>query len=97
MCFTFADEPTENNYFQGEEVSRNLYIADSDEENEDDESTPFERLARKMTDICPYNDGGILKMILKHGSGPVIEAESVVRMHFNAYQEYADEPFDSSR
>lgn len=97
LCL-FAEEPTENNYFQGEEVSKNLYIADSDEDDdEDDESTPFERLAKKMTDVCPLEDGGVLKQVLKHGSGIEVPSDSVVRIHFNAYQEYADEPYDSTR
>lgn len=87
---------TDNNFFKGEEVSKNLYIPDSDDED-DDQSTPFEKLARKMVDVCPLNDGGILKQVLKHGSGPVIPEGSVARVHMNAYQEYADEPFDSTR
>lgn len=97
--FFSTEEPSDNNYFKGEEVSKNLYIPDSEDEDdeEDDESTPFEKLARKMTDICPFNDGGVLKQILKHGSGEIIPEGSVARIHFNAYQEYADEPYDSSR
>ncbi|XP_045171413.2 inactive peptidyl-prolyl cis-trans isomerase FKBP6-like isoform X2 [Mercenaria mercenaria] len=50
-----------------------------------------------MEDICPDKDGGILKQLLKHGSGPVVPPGSLVRIHFNGYLEYADEPFDSTR
>ncbi|XP_052801994.1 inactive peptidyl-prolyl cis-trans isomerase FKBP6-like isoform X2 [Mya arenaria] len=70
---------------------------DSDEEDEDDESTPFEKIARKMEDVCPDKDGGILKQQLKHGVGTVVPTGSLVRFHYNAFLEYADEPFDSTR
>ena len=42
-------------------------------------------------------DGGVLKVILKHGAGSVVPARSLCRVHYNAYFEYSDEPFDSSR
>jgi FK506-binding protein 6 len=96
--FPIIGEPRDNTYFDAEEVCKNLYHSDEDsEDDEDDDSSPFERLARKMEDICPNKDGGILKQLLKHGSGPVVPPGSLVRIHFNGYLEYADEPFDSSR
>lgn len=49
----------------------------------------------KMEDLT--GDGGVLKVILKHGAGSVVPARSLCRVHYNAYFEYSDEPFDSSR
>ena len=42
-------------------------------------------------------DGGVLKVIMKHGAGIVVPARSLCRVHYNAYFEFCDEPFDSSR
>ena len=77
------------------ELCNNLFHDDSDED--DDESTPFEKIAKKMVDICPLQDEGIMKQILKHGAGPQVTEGALVRFHYNGYQEYADEPFDSTR
>ena len=70
---------------------------DSENDDEEDDYTPFERMAKKMEDICPNKDGGIMKKILNQGSGPVVPLDSVVRVHYSGFQEYADEPFDSTR
>lgn len=49
----------------------------------------------KMDDLT--GDGGVMKVILKHGAGSVVPPRSLCRVHYNAYFEYGDEPFDSSR
>ncbi|WAR03892.1 FKBP6-like protein [Mya arenaria] len=82
-----GDEEYEaGNFYKGEELCENMYH-DSDEEDEDDESTPFEKIARKMEDVCPDKDGGILKQQLKHGVGTVVPTGSLVRFHYNAFLE----------
>lgn len=57
-------------------------------------STSFEKMAKNMKDIS--NDGGVLKKLLKRGYGPLVTENSVVNVHYNAYFEYSDDPFDSS-
>lgn len=42
-------------------------------------------------------DGGVRKKIIRPGTGPVVPDGAIVRVHYNGYLEYADEPFDSSR
>ena len=76
------------------------------EEPENDESensdkktsaqTPFEILRSKMVDISPYKDGGVMKRVLIPGSGLVCPPFARVRVHYNAYFEMNDEPFDST-
>ncbi len=67
-----------------------------DRPESDDGKTPFEILRLKMEDISPIKDGGVLKRVLIPGSGLVIPKGSRVRIHYNAYFEMNDEPFDST-
>eukprot|EP00794_Sanderia_malayensis_P014000 gene14000-15458_t len=89
----------ENTYFDNEEVLKNLNFDCNygDESDGDSEMTPFERMAVKMEDISPAKDRGVLKMFIKHGTGDVIPDGSFVRVHYNGYLEFSEEPFDSSR
>ena len=69
---------------------------DADDEEEDD----FDQLKKKMVDITPDGDGGVLKRIVKEGlylegRGPVPE-RAVVKIHYSLSLEGQDEPFDSS-
>lgn len=65
-------------------------------EEDDPDSTPFEKMRKKMTPIT--EDDKIHKLILRHGSGDVIPASSVVYYHYNSYLESKDgAPFDSSK
>lgn len=52
-------------------------------------------MAVGMKDLT--GDGGVLKKILTPGLGPVVTKGSMVRVHYNGYLEYSDEPYDSSR
>jgi len=45
-----------------------------------------------MTDIL--DDGGVRKRILREGYGIKPEEKSVVKLHYNAYTEFNEEPFD---
>lgn len=57
--------------------------------------TPFARMALGMEDLT--GDGGVLKRVLNHGLGSVVPEGASVRVHYNGYLEYCDEPYDSSR
>ena len=52
-------------------------------------------MALEMEDLT--GDGKVLKKILRPGAGPVVPEKSMVRVHYNGYLEYCDEPYDSSR
>ncbi|KAH3889949.1 inactive peptidyl-prolyl cis-trans isomerase FKBP6-like [Dreissena polymorpha] len=91
-----CDEELEYEYHK-HDVYNHLLHVEEEEEEEDDECTLFEKLARKMEDICPSQDKGILKQVLRPGSGPTVTEGSLCRMHFNIYTEHGDEPFDSTR
>ncbi|XP_048751940.2 inactive peptidyl-prolyl cis-trans isomerase FKBP6-like isoform X2 [Ostrea edulis] len=54
-------------------------------------------MIKKMEDISPNKDGMVYKKILTQGSGNVVPEEAIVRIHYNGYLEYGDEPFDSTR
>ena len=79
--------------------------------DDDDDSSPFEKLARDMEDIS--GDNGVLKkvnfsdlflpstnctvfQIIFPGVGSDLPANSTVTFNYNCYLEYGDEPFDSS-
>lgn len=90
------EDDTNDTYFDKEELFKQLNYECINEGDDDDEKlTPFERMRKEMTDLT--NDSGVLKVILKHGAGSVVPAHSLCRVHYNAYLEYSDEPFDSSR
>ena len=52
-------------------------------------------MAIKMVDLT--GDGGVMKKVLTDGIGPLVPDGAVVRVHYNGYLEYCDEPYDSSR
>lgn len=93
------DQEYSNPYFDKEEVFKNLNLecCEIDEDTGTDEKTPFECMAISMEDISPTQDRGIMKKVLKHGIGNVVPAGSLVRVHYNGYLEFSEEPFDSSR
>lgn len=83
--------------FTGNENDENA--DDDDKENNDEKknvSTPFEILRSRMTNILPNENEGVLKRVIENGSGLVIPNGSRVRIHYNAYFEMNDEPFDST-
>jgi len=96
------DEPDEdgsdwNQDFDREELFQQLNYECNDvgDDPEDETLTPFESMRKKMSDLT--GDGGVMKVILKHGAGSIVPPRSLCRVHYNAYFEYNDEPFDSSR
>lgn len=93
--------PEEEAYFDQSEMLKYLNPEcvgiNSDESDDDDDSnkSPFEKLAQKMEKVT--EDGGVLKLTVKHGQGCMVPDGGFVTFHYNAYLEYADETFDSSR
>ncbi|XP_048468651.1 inactive peptidyl-prolyl cis-trans isomerase FKBP6 isoform X3 [Rhincodon typus] len=55
---------------------------------------PFYYMSQRMQDVT--GDGGVLKEILRPGSGSVIPSTASVSVHYSAYSEYTDKPFDSN-
>lgn len=88
------EEEGKNTYFDGDELFKHLNyeVLDNDD---DEEGTPFERMRKEMEKVT--KDEGVMKKILKHGAGPIVPPTSLVRVNYNAYLEYEEEPFDSSR
>eukprot|EP00731_Ephydatia_muelleri_P023155 Em0015g738a len=62
---------------------------------DDDQLSPFEQLRRGMQDVS--GDGGVLKKTITQGVGAEAPEGAIVRVHYNGYLEYSDEPYDSSR
>ncbi|XP_061163372.1 inactive peptidyl-prolyl cis-trans isomerase FKBP6-like [Saccostrea echinata] len=94
------NEPEEKDVkFKAEDIYNNRFLPDDDDSDaeDEDESSPFERMIRKMKDISPNNDGMVYKKIMQQGSGNVVPEGAIVRIHYNAFLEFGDEPFDSTR
>eukprot|EP00112_Aurelia_sp_Birch-Aquarium-sp1_P024134 Seg748.1 transcript_id=Seg748.1/GoldUCD/mRNA.D3Y31 product="Inactive peptidyl-prolyl cis-trans isomerase FKBP6" protein_id=Seg748.1/GoldUCD/D3Y31 len=84
-------------YFDGEQIFKNLnFDCTHDGADSDNDQTPFERMASNMKDITPTHDKGVLKQIVTHGTGNKVPQGASVKVHYNAYLEYSEEPFDSS-
>ncbi|CAC5384585.1 FKBP6 [Mytilus coruscus] len=90
-------EEEEEEAFPPEDVLNNVYVPDEEDSDDDDELSPFQKLAKKMEDISPSGDGGVKKRVLHPGGGSIVPEEAIVRVHYNAFLEYADEPYDSTR
>ncbi len=54
--------------------------AGEEEEEEDEDLQPFQRLAQRMTNVT--EDGGVKKMLLKEGTGPVVPEKTQVTGQF---------------
>ncbi|XP_064612073.1 inactive peptidyl-prolyl cis-trans isomerase FKBP6-like [Liolophura sinensis] len=91
------DDVGDSEGFRREEVFKNLsYLCCNDVGNdENDQRSPFQHLESKMENVT--EDGGVKKMLLQPGSGNRVPENSLVIVHYNAYLEYSDEPYDSSR
>lgn len=64
------------------------------EEDTYQDEEPFESIAHKMFNLLP--DGAVKKRILREGYGDALPDNGLVTIHYNAYLEYNDEPFDST-
>lgn len=74
----------------------NLQVAGGGLEDEDcyTEGQPFEKIAKKMTNLTA--DGKIKKRVIRSGYGDKPPEKAIVRVNYNAYIEYDPEPFDST-
>ncbi|XP_071790726.1 inactive peptidyl-prolyl cis-trans isomerase FKBP6-like [Asterias amurensis] len=91
-------ESTEKNYFDEEEVFKQLnreMMDPDDDEPGDEHLSPFEKISRRMRPII--GDGGVMKRVIKVGSGEVIGQSDTATVHYNGYLEYSDDPYDSTR
>lgn len=104
--YDWSDEMDEK---RSKKLQRSLYehrkeelvmVDDTDENNNEDGSTktPFEVLRDKMVKVSKddNDDDGVMKRVLVPGAGPVAPLGARVRIHYNAYFEHNDEPFDST-
>jgi FK506-binding protein 6 len=84
-------------YFEQDFLTKGNEEDNDDEENEDGHGasvTQFDKISQKMVNLT--EDGGVKKQVISQGIGDIIPPDSNVSIHYNAYLEYADEPFDSS-
>jgi FK506-binding protein 6 len=92
------EEEAREEEFDQEEILQHLNFDCLDlggREGTEEVESPFQRLAASMEDIS--GDGGVLKKLLHVGIGDGVPERALVRVHYNGYLEYADEPYDSSR
>ncbi|KDR15352.1 inactive peptidyl-prolyl cis-trans isomerase FKBP6 isoform X2 [Zootermopsis nevadensis] len=97
-----VSDNVENNvsYFDKDEllqcVNFDCINADSDEDSSsvEPEETPFQKIASKMTNLT--QDGKVKKREIQPGSGCIVPERALVTVHYNAYVEYGDEPYDST-
>ena len=59
----------------------------------------FDELKKRMEDITPARDGGVMKRVVKEGllSQGTVPERAVVKIHFSLFLEGQDEPYDSTR
>ncbi|KAM9355007.1 inactive peptidyl-prolyl cis-trans isomerase FKBP6 [Pholidichthys leucotaenia] len=58
------------------------------------QKSPFEQLSHQMSDIL--GDGGIMKQVVQPGEGPFVPENASVLMHYSAFLEYSDLPFETT-
>merc|ERR1719230_2206995 len=64
--------PDQNDYFDKEELFKQLNYECLNSGEDDENTTPFQRMAKDMEDISPNKDGKVLKVILRHGAGALV-------------------------
>ncbi|CAL1529923.1 unnamed protein product [Lymnaea stagnalis] len=98
------EEETDIHTFNKTEVVSNICLISDDEEEDDDGEylTEVEKLWKRFSrtidsDITPAQDGGVLKQMKNPGTGDIIPYEALVTVHYNAYTEVGQPPYDSTR
>ncbi|KAM6155853.1 inactive peptidyl-prolyl cis-trans isomerase FKBP6 [Rhynchocyon petersi] len=56
--------------------------------------SPYQRLSQRMQDIS--GDGGVLKDVLREGTGDFVTPDASVIVNYSGYLEHMDKPFDSN-
>lgn len=92
-------ENTDNNHYHKifAEMSRLMKSAGANSEVLPQNIEDFQLYSSTMVDVSPMKDLGIMKKILRSGSGDKVEECRVVRFHYTCWLEGQDEPFDCSR
>ncbi|KAK2856386.1 hypothetical protein Q5P01_005121 [Channa striata] len=75
-------------------ISRVRRIMNTDERLRTNNPGPFEVLSHQMEDVL--GDGGILKEVVQPGEGPPVPRNASVLMHYSAFLEYSDRPFETN-
>ncbi|CAG01803.1 unnamed protein product, partial [Tetraodon nigroviridis] len=57
-------------------------------------TSPFNQLRQQMSDVL--GDGGILKEVVQAGDGPPVPHNASVLMHYSAYLDYSNVPFETN-
>jgi len=68
--------------------------SDEDDTEQGSFANPFQKIASKMINLT--EDGKVKKKLIRAGSGCLVPENAVVTVHYNAYVEYDDEPYDST-
>lgn len=79
--FSFSEPEEKDVKFKAEDIYNNRFLPDDNEtdEDEEDETSPFDRLIKKMEDISPDKNGMVFKKILQQGTGNVVPEGAIVR------------------
>ncbi|KAF7281671.1 inactive peptidyl-prolyl cis-trans isomerase FKBP6-like [Rhynchophorus ferrugineus] len=95
----FGDDIQSDDEVSKEEYNKNVLehvnmncVGQFEDEDIYDSTEPFTTIASKMTNLI--DNGGVKKRILREGYGNKPESKSIVRVHYNAYGEFNEEPFD---
>ncbi|XP_043910049.1 inactive peptidyl-prolyl cis-trans isomerase FKBP6 isoform X2 [Protopterus annectens] len=56
--------------------------------------SPYQRLAQHMEDVS--GDNGVLKEVVRSGTGSTVPADASVAVNYSAYLEYSDKPFGTN-
>nr|CAD7393536.1 unnamed protein product [Timema cristinae] len=94
---TFDKEQAD--FYRTEDLLKNIKLecqGDNDDNDDDEGSSlsPFQKMALKMHNLM--EDGSVKKKILKAGEGPQVPEGASVTVHYNAYLEFNEEPYDST-
>nr|CAD7197058.1 unnamed protein product [Timema douglasi] len=94
---TFDKETAD--FYQNEDLLKNIKLecqGDDDDDDDDEGSnlSPFQKMALKMHNLM--EDGSVKKKILRAGEGPQVPEGASVTVHYNAYLEFNEEPYDST-
>ncbi|KAI8782892.1 inactive peptidyl-prolyl cis-trans isomerase FKBP6-like isoform X1 [Biomphalaria glabrata] len=105
LCLNDNSNVIDYGSYDKNQLSSNICFMSDDEDDSSDDGeymTEMERLYRKMkriknSDITPEQDGGVLKQMKKPGFGKTVPEKALVQIHYNAYSEIGQPPYDSTR
>uniref|UniRef100_A0A0B6YR98 peptidylprolyl isomerase n=1 Tax=Arion vulgaris TaxID=1028688 RepID=A0A0B6YR98_9EUPU len=100
-----VENETDLKSFDKNQVASNICLmSDEEDANSGDEQyiSEVERLRKRMlqnenSDLTSSKDGGVLKQMKTPGIGGVIPRDALVKLHYNAYTDVGQPPYDSTR